>query len=301
MSYFFRRLFHFEKFDEAQVVRGKTTPESNSGSFAPKGGRAAGDKGTPGPGQQGGYTMLAPVVHEALVNVRDTIKRWATKAIGKLKQPGVVDKATLLHHATISKPLYDTLMKGVAAAMGGDLLMGNNSVMQLAQEIEGGRQIERPVVMVADIKGGPRLDEKAKLDYGGDWSMMKDMVRGTILVPKADKLDDALEALERAGIKIATEPKDRVNNPGPEGYRDLKLNVELDNGHIAEVQVMTPEIFVAKMLKAHHLYAEIRPLISTLEAEKREPTPEEWKLIERNNYRQKVELYDPAWAKDLQV
>lgn len=40
MGYFFRQFFHFgkaESWDESQVKRGKTTPESNSGSFAPRG------------------------------------------------------------------------------------------------------------------------------------------------------------------------------------------------------------------------------------------------------------------------
>jgi hypothetical protein len=54
------------------------------------------------------------------------------------------------------------------------------------------------------------------------------------------------------------------------------------------------------MIKAHGLYAEIRPVMSRLQAEQRDPTPEEYAQITQNNYRQRVELYDPAWQKDLQ-
>jgi hypothetical protein len=297
MSYFFRKLFHLQKFDPTQP-RGKTTPESNSGSFAP---RAAGDKGAPGPSGQGGFTNFIPAVGEALGKVRDTIARWAGAAVGVARQPGVATKDALIAAATAALPVYESMMRTVASLMDGSMVIGNQQIMVLAENIKNGTQIERPMVLVADIKGGPRLDEKIATDYNGDPSQVKDMVRGTVLVPGASTLDDALEALEKAGVRLATPPKDRINEPGPDGYRDIKLNAVLPNGHISEIQVMTPEIFVAKMLKAHEYYGSIRKLVTDLEKTGRQPTPDEAKLIQRVVDTQRVELYGPAWEKDLQV
>lgn len=285
MSYFFRRIFHLEKFDEAQVKRGKTTPLSNSGSFAP--------------GDGGMLRNLAPAVNEALTKVAGTVKRWAGVAMGIARQPGVATKEALIAAATAALPIYEGLMRSVASGMDASVIVGNTQIMAFVDSLKNGTQIERPVVMVADIKGGPRLDEKIAVDYDGDPSQVKDMVRGTVLVPGASTLDDALEALERAGVRIATAPKDRINDPGRDGYRDIKLNAVLDNGHIAEIQVLTPEVFVAKMTKAHDYYGGIRKLVTELEKTGRDPTPDEAKLIEQVQDTQRVELYNPAWGKDL--
>jgi hypothetical protein len=58
-------------------------------------------------------------------------------------------------------------------------------------------------------------------------------------------------------------------------------------------------VFVAKMTKAHDYYGGIRKLVTELEKTGRDPTPDEAKLIEQVQDTQRVELYNPAWGKDL--
>lgn len=297
MSYFFRQLVHFAKreFDESKVTRGKTTPASNSGSFAPRG---AGDGGAAGPDSQRGFTNYGPAVVDALTKVRDFATAWGARALGKKSQPGVRDRSSLEAAAQASKPLFDGFMRGVATSLGGSVIAGSSAIMATAADLLARPTISAPLVMIADIKGGDRVDRKAQIAYNGDYSRIRDMVRGSIVVPRADQLDEALEALERSGMRLAVAPKDRVNTPAPGGYRDVMLNVELDNGHIAEVQVVTPAVFAAKMLKAHDLYADIRELMEELEATGREPTRAEARRIDDNLRQQQELLYGPAWAKD---
>jgi hypothetical protein len=200
-------------------------------------------------------------------------------------------------------PLFNTFTRGVASVFDAEVFdrtVDGKPSMKLALEFVKANP-DQFALVIADLKGDPRLTEKANDDYNGDFSMVKDMVRGTISVPDASRIDDVLEVLENAGLQLATPPKDRINSPGPDGYRDIKLNVIMPNGHIAELQVMTHHMMEAKMILGHALYGEIRPLVSQLERERRTPTPDEQIRLDENLRRQKLEIYDPAWEKDLVV
>jgi len=302
MSYFFRRLYHFAKFDEESHPRGKTTPESNDGSFAPAG--AAGEGGAP-KGKQQGFTHLHAHVHEALAKIASFCNVWKERAPNHTNQPGIGrhDKAGLIAQAQASKPLYDTWARGVASVFDATvfekMVDGKTPVDQAIEYAKANP--ESFGLLLAPIKGDPRLTEKVVNEYDGDFSAVRDMVRGTITVPDASRIDDVLEVLENAGLELATVPKDRINNPGEEGYRDIKLNVMMPNGHIAELQVMTHSILEAKEILGHALYEEERVITGLLQKEHRDPTPDEDAKLKVIRRRMRDEVYDPAWERSLQV
>jgi Region found in RelA / SpoT proteins len=302
MSYFFRRLYHFAKWDEEAHPRGKTTPESNDGSFAPKG--AAGEGGAPKSKQQG-FMHLHEHVQDALSKIASFCNVWKERAPNHTHQPGIGrnDKEELIAQARASKPLFDTWARGVASVFDAkvfDTMVDGKKPTEQAIEYAKANP-DTFALLLAGIKGDPRLSEKIRDEYDGDCSLVKDMVRGTIAVPDASRIDDVLEVLENAGLELATVPKDRINNPGEEGYRDVKLNVLMPNGHIAELQVMTHSILEAKEILGHALYEEERVITGLLMKEQRDPTPEENAKLKVIRKRMRDEVYDPAWERSLQV
>lgn len=149
--------------------------------------------------------------------------------------------------------------------------------------------------MQADLKGSPRAVEKILLDYEGDASQIKDLLRATIVV---DNFQQAGVALRELRSKYTVLDKGFRNLLDPNvkaldgGYRDIKMNVEID-GHIAEVQINIPE-FIAAKKKAHSLYEEVRTIEGTVVAERRQPTAAEAARIDKLNV-QMAASYDSAF------
>lgn len=307
MSYFFRQLFHLRKdegWDESKVRRGKTTPESTPGSFAPGGGRAVADKGTPGPTHQKGSVHFHAALSEGLEKVKGWCKRMAGQSNGHQHQPGIGkrDKDALLKQGAEAKPLFDTWARGVVSVFGThavfDKMDGDKSPIQQAIEFGKANPEEGYALVLAPLKKDPRLTEKAEKEYGGDFSRITDVVRGCIMVPDATRIDDVLDVLEGAGLQLAKPPKDRINNPGEVGYRDVMLNVIMPNGHIAELQVITKHMLEAKEILGHKLYEIERKITDQCQLEQRDPTPSEWTVLKNVRQRQLTEVYEPAWMRD---
>ena len=53
-------------------------------------------------------------------------------------------------------------------------------------------------------------------------------------------------------LERASNFKNRVHEPTPEGYRDLMFTVAMQNGHVCEVQLHLAEIMAAKHSGAGH-------------------------------------------------
>jgi len=150
-------------------------------------------------------------------------------------------------------------------------------------------------VIVAPIKVPSRATEKILVDYKGDASQIKDLVRGTIVLRDIGAVPDAIKALEAKFGKLEGLRNSLIEGtPAPtvDGYRDIKANVRV-NGHASEVQVNVPEMIAAKK-EAHPLYEQAEAVRRQADKEGRDPTPQEAAQLRDLEARQSA-IYDAAW------
>jgi hypothetical protein len=194
--------------------------------------------------------------------------------VAKLDPDGQLVLRNLYQDAALRKEAFDRTNREIADFVGGEY-----------------RQ--------ADLKGSPRAVEKILLDYDGDASQIKDLLRATIVV---DNFQQAGVALRELRSKYTVLDKGFRNLLDPNvkaldgGYRDIKMNVEID-GHVAEVQINIPE-FIAAKKRAHSLYEEVRTIEGTVVAERRQPTAAEAARIDELNV-QMAASYDSAFEAAL--
>ena len=86
-----------------------------------------------------------------------------------------------------------------------------------------------------NLKNPNRTIEKAIEDYGGDVSGVLDISSSMINYDSVEQIYSALD-------KISTEYNvlrilDRFQKPLPSGYKDILLNLQMSNGHIAEMRL----------------------------------------------------------------
>jgi len=148
----------------------------------------------------------------------------------------------------------------------------------------------------ADLKGSSRAVEKVMYDYAGDATMIKDLLRATIVVDNFQQAGVALRELRSqyrvldSGFRNLLDPKVKALDGG---YRDIKMNVEID-GHIAEVQISIPEFMKVKD-KYHSMYAERDGILRRITDENRQPTKAEQAQIDKMNAEMGL-AYDEALA-----
>jgi hypothetical protein len=148
----------------------------------------------------------------------------------------------------------------------------------------------------ADLKGSSRAVEKILFDYAGDASQIKDILRATLVVDTFQQAGVALKEIRNvhnvldSGFRNLLDPQMKSMDGG---YRDIKLNVEID-GHIAEIQISTPE-FMAVKDRYHDLYAERDNMLRMISSENRQPTKAEQARIDSMNAEMKP-AYDEALA-----
>jgi hypothetical protein len=163
----------------------------------------------------------------------------------------------------------------------------DEAVATIAQDLAGQAQL-------APIKGTARAAAKAVSDYG-DVRQLKDLLRATIVV---QNLADARVALERlaAEFKITGKQRNLFDDTlqPADGYRDAKVNVRLDNGLVAEVQVSVPEMVAAK--EAIHGLYEQRAAIERAVQDRgdKAPNADEAAAIARLNEQMRA-VTQPAW------
>jgi hypothetical protein len=105
------------------------------------------------------------------------------------------------------------------------------------------------------LKGSNRAVEKIKDDYDGDATQIKDILRSTLVIQNIQQAGVAFQEIGKryrvVDFRNWLDPKARVPDGG---YRDIKINVDVD-GHIAEIQINSPEMVAVKE-KFHYLYEE---------------------------------------------
>jgi hypothetical protein len=111
-------------------------------------------------------------------------------------------------------------------------------------------------IIHANLKGKDRASEKATLEYGGDTSKMKDMLRGSILCRDMNEINSVwkeLERLEGQGILKVVVLKNRFRGaPFPGGYRDMNVAV-VYQGFVCEIQIHSIEHYKFKQHQ-HPIY-----------------------------------------------
>ena len=151
-------------------------------------------------------------------------------------------------------------------------------------------------LFLAPLKGEQRAKEEVEADYGGDWSKLRDMVRGTISVAGMDELREATKAVEAAGLKLAQKPNDRFAKPTASGYRDLMVNVRLPNGMLAELQFHLKAMTAAKT-EGHSHYETERGLAAKYGEE--EPS-DAWSDKDHSAFyaarKSQKQIYGKAWS-----
>ena len=112
------------------------------------------------------------------------------------------------------------------------------------------------------LKGLLRAREKIAMDYGGDASHLRDILRASIVCETVEELrtlGDELAALETAGTVRVVQVKNRfVGVPTPSGYRDVNVSV-IYHGLLCEIQIhLEPILAIAD--QQHVAYEAAREL-----------------------------------------
>jgi hypothetical protein len=141
---------------------------------------------------------------------------------------------------------------------------------------------EQPQVLMGPMKKKERSLEKVAANYDGDHNQLKDVVRATVLVGKAEELPTALEAVRRRAeekgwtIRGAEDkfsdgpPPPWVKGPTSAGYSDTKVYLVSPDGIAAELQFNTNVMFIAKEGEGHKLYEEQRSIEASIKARAKE-------------------------------
>lgn len=146
------------------------------------------------------------------------------------------------------------------------------------------------------LKSRIRAAEKVGADYP-DPSGIVDIAGSKIVFDNINDLYRALDLITKdPNVRIAR-IKDRFVNPQESGYRDVLMNLEMSNGHIAEMRLHLESIDAVNKAPSsgHQNYKERRSLEAAIKTEQRNATPaEQTKLDEL--YAQSRKLHEGPWT-----
>jgi len=136
-------------------------------------------------------------------------------------------------NAAKTKPYFDKILKKIAKENHADAL-------------------------IVSLKSRKRSIEKAIVDYDGDIKKVKDILRGSIVSRVYGRIDNIVQDIKKNFDVIRI--KDRFKSPRENEYRDLLINVKI-NDVIAEIQVHIKELLKVKNY-INHLFYEIARTIN---------------------------------------
>mgnify|MGYP001395784482 CR=1 FL=1 len=144
-----------------------------------------------------------------------------------------------------------------------------------------GKQATEPsrVIRGPSVKGLARAREKTNLDYGGDASRIRDILRGSVVCETVDELNVVVNALRAVKDVEVIRIKNRFRDkPTPSGYRDVNINIDY-HGMVVELQLhLSGVLQVAD--KQHVAYEAARELDLMGVLEKPDPSLSEAAPIE---------------------
>lgn len=154
------------------------------------------------------------------------------KVAGKLKSWEELEAAS-----SEAQSAFEALMKKAGDALGAE------SVKKFDQY-----DYNKPGIIygVGPTKTFESASRKVNSKYGGDWSKLGDLVRGSVGFDTVEELTDGIEKLKAAGLKLATKPDNKFAKPTDAGYRDINLNFVMPNGVVGELQLHLKSVLQAK-------------------------------------------------------
>lgn len=172
---------------------------------------------------------------------------------------------------------------------------GREAHQALAGSIQTAAKAANARAEIPDAKSLERAAEKVTKDFGGDWTKITDIARGSIVCTSVEALGTAYEVL--SGMVKIKQVKNRFKEPKDNGYRDMNLVVQVPGlGVLGEVQLHVDQIQQVKSGPEHKVYEEKQAIERKAKTEKRALTPEEAEKMNRLTAESK-ELYDAAWKK----
>jgi hypothetical protein len=170
---------------------------------------------------------------------------------------------------------------------------------QFLNELTGSLFGDNGRVQMGPIKGIGRTTQKVALDYKGDASRMKDVLRSTVLVESPQELEALVAGLAQQG-QVTVLPGERntlaANQPGEDGYMDYKVNVQLPSGGTYEIQAMPRAAYDIKNGIGHDLLEARRKIEARAVREGRLPTEAEAAEI-RTLMEQSRAAYAPGYSR----
>lgn len=147
--------------------------------------------------------------------------------------------------------------------------------------------------IVANVKGIDRAAEKAAIDYAGDHTQLKDLLRGTIVLNFPADIARARESRIAAHAQII-KSRDLYATGSGDGYKDA-MNVYSLGPIAAEMQFNTPEMIGAKE-HGHKLYEAIESI--RRQANGNGLTAEQARIVDAARARMR-EIYSAAEAANV--
>ncbi|ELR66980.1 hypothetical protein C942_04684 [Photobacterium marinum] len=148
------------------------------------------------------------------------------------------------------------------------------------------------------VKSKARAQHKIDTELNGNTHKLTDLARGSLV---ANDIGSLVQSFEQLSHEVTVlEVKNRFKQPGPSGYRDLKMLVRLPKSqHIAEIQLHLAAISDIKNGEEHKIYEQIQNIERRAKAEQRSLTElESAKLTALRS--QSQALYQSAWHQYLQ-
>lgn len=257
-------------------------PRDKDGKFGSGGGGSAAS--TPAGATQGGAT---PAAKGPDVNwwekPKDAPRDGPTDAKGYMKQSYKPEYVAALapEQRKVMRKMYER------AAANKNAFDAINT--EIADSVPGAR------AAITNIKGTERAAQKTILEYDGDPSRVKDLLRTTFAVQSMDDVPTVLEKVSAQYgefIKFRNLLDPSVGSFDDSGYRDITAVVMI-NGTMAEIQINMPKMLLAKE-KYHGHYEVIREYRGMLKVGQT-LTDDQFAELNRLND-EMVSGYEAVWA-----
>lgn len=155
------------------------------------------------------------------------------------------------------------------------------------------------MLFIAPLKEADgRAKSKVGKSYHGDWGKLLDVVRCAMVVDTLHDVRHVIETLEKHGMQVMQQPKNKFKSPSELGYRDVNLICKMPNGLLAEVQVNIKDMMKAKHEGKKH-YEISRSITEKHEDAGDIDDPSKWEPGEeealRNANAAQRRIYGKAW------
>lgn len=137
----------------------------------------------------------------------------------------------------------------------------------------------------AKAKEGGSAQRKVDTKYGGRATFLTDTVRGTIEVRSIEQADQVVDQLAERYSVI-----DEGYEATDTGYVDRKVLIRMDDGRLAELQILPPGMMAAKKASGHDLYK--------ISRDETKPEAERARAREQSRqlYSGVLAQVDPSWS-----